>query len=106
MVAPYRGLNGISFDVTLYFMANTASARKSARQAEKNRLHNMRLRTRLRTCVKNTVKAAAGGDKESAQAAYKKAVPLIDSGVNKNLIHKNKAARHKSRLNRLIRQVQ
>ena len=86
-------------------MANSTSARKSARQAEKRRLHNMGLRTRLRTHVKNVAKAVAAGDAEGMRAAYKKAVPVIDSGVNKNLIHKNKAARHKSRLNRLLRQA-
>ncbi len=86
-------------------MANSTSARKSARQAEKRRLHNAGLRTRLRTHVKNVAKAVVAGDAEGARAAYEKAVPIIDSSVNKNLIHKNKAARHKSRLNRLLRQA-
>ena len=86
-------------------MANSISARKSARQGEKRRLHNMSLRTRLRTHIKNVVKAVVAGDNEGARAAYKKAVPIIDSSVNKNLIHKNKAARHKSRLHRLLRQA-
>ncbi len=66
----------------------------------------MGLRARLRTSVKNIAKAVAAGDPQGAQAAFKKAVPLIDSGVNKKFMHKNKAARHKSRLNRLVRQAQ
>lgn len=66
----------------------------------------MSLRARLRTSIKNIAKAVAAGDADGARAAFRKAVPLIDSGVNKRLIHKNKAARHKSRLNRLVREMQ
>ena len=57
----------------------------------------------LRTYIKNVVKAIDGGDKSAAEAAYKSAVPVIDSMAGKGLIHKNKAARHKSRLNARIR---
>ena len=84
-------------------MANSASARKRARQAEKRRAHNMALRSRMRTYMKNVLKAIATGDKDKAQAAYKEAVPMIDSGVTKGLMHKNKAARHKSRMNAAIK---
>ena len=84
-------------------MANSSSARKRVRQAERHREHNVALRSRLRTAIKNVIKAVQAGDKELAGEAYKKAVPLIDSSVNKRLIHKNKAARHKSRLNNLLR---
>ncbi|ACL74279.1 30S ribosomal protein S20 [Thioalkalivibrio sulfidiphilus] len=84
-------------------MANIASARKRARQAEKNRQHNMALRSRFRTSVKKVLKAVVAGDKEAAQAALKAAVPVIDGTVNKGLIHKNKAARHKSRLNARVK---
>ena len=84
-------------------MANSASARKRMRQAEQHRQHNVALRSRLRTAIKNVIKAVNANDKELAEAAYKKAVPLLDSSVNKRLIHKNKAARHKSRLNNLLR---
>ena len=80
-------------------MANSAQARKRARQAEKNRQHNAAQRSMLRTYIKNVVKAIATGDKSVAETAYKAAVPVIDSAVGKGLIHKNKAARHKSRLN-------
>lgn len=79
-------------------MANTAQAKKRAKQSEKNRLHNTSLRSRLRTSLKKVLKAIEGGDKTQAENAYKEAVPHLDGMVNKNLIHKNKAARHKSRL--------
>ena len=84
-------------------MANTASARKRARQAEQRRSHNMALRSRMRTYFKNVLKAIAAGDKSAAEAAYKAAVPVIDSTADKGIIHKNKAARHKSRLNARIK---
>ena len=80
-------------------MANTRSARKRARQAEKTRKQNMGMRSMMRTRIKNVVKACNAGDKEAAQAAYKAAVPVIDSMINKGIVTKNKAARHKSRLN-------
>ncbi|MGM0563218.1 MAG: 30S ribosomal protein S20 [Pseudomonadota bacterium] len=84
-------------------MANTIQARKRARQAEKRRQHNMALRSRMRTYIKKVQSAIAGGDKPAAQAALKEAQPVVDGMVNKGLIHKNKAARHKSRLNAAIK---
>ena len=80
-------------------MANTAQAKKRARQAEKNRQHNASMRSMMRTHIKKVVKALAEGRKEDAQKFYAEAVPVIDSMARKGLIHKNKAARHKSRLN-------
>jgi small subunit ribosomal protein S20 len=79
-------------------MANTASARKRARQSETQRQHNASLRSELRTAVKNVRKAIDAGDKSAAQTVYQSAVSTIDSIADKNIIHKNKAARHKSRL--------
>ena len=84
-------------------MANSAQARKRARQAEKHRQHNASRRSMMRTYVKNVVKAIAAGDKEAATEAYKQAIPVIDRTANMDLIHKNKAARHKSRLNAQIK---
>jgi small subunit ribosomal protein S20 len=84
-------------------LANSASARKRARQAEKRREHNVALRSRMRTYMKKVVNAIAAGDKANAQAAYKEAVPMMDAGVTKGLMHKNKAARHKSRMNAAIK---
>jgi small subunit ribosomal protein S20 len=60
----------------------------------------------LRTYIKNVLKAVAAGDAEAAQAAYRSAVPIIDRSAGKGLIHKNKAARHKSRLVQHIRSLQ
>jgi small subunit ribosomal protein S20 len=65
----------------------------------------MGLRSRVRTHIKDVVKACDAGDKEAAQAAYRKAVPVIDSMVNKGIVNKNKAARHKSRLNKRIKEL-
>ncbi len=86
-------------------MANSAQAKKRARQAETRRKHNAGLRSKLRTHIKNVVKAIAAGDAAKAQDAYKAAVPVIDSMTGKGLVHKNKAARHKSRLNTAIRNM-
>ncbi len=80
-------------------MANTAQARKRARQAEDSRIRNAGQRSNLRTFIKKVIAAVNAGDKEKAQAAFNTAMPVIDSAVTKGLIHKNKAARHKSRLN-------
>ena len=87
-------------------MANIQSAKKRARQNTVRRAHNMAQRSRLRTFIKKVVKAIASGDKEAAGAAYKEATPAIDSMANKGIIHKNKAARHKSRLNQHIRDME
>ncbi|BBA35345.1 30S ribosomal protein S20 [Methylocaldum marinum] len=84
-------------------MANIASAKKRAKQSEKHRVHNAAQRSRLRTFIKKVVLAVESGDLEQAQAAYRAAVPIIDSSVNKGLIHKNKAARSKSRLNARVK---
>jgi small subunit ribosomal protein S20 len=80
-------------------LANSAQARKRARQADKSRTRNQAQRSELRTFIKKVAKLIAAGDKENAVSAYKAAVPVIDSAASKGLIHKNKAARHKSRLN-------
>ncbi|EIJ44091.1 ribosomal protein S20 [Beggiatoa alba B18LD] len=86
-------------------MANSAQAKKRVRQSEAHRQLNAGQRTRLRTSIKNVVKALATGNVEAAKAAYAIAVPVIDGMAHKGLIHKNKAARHKSRLNSHIRSL-
>ena len=80
-------------------MANSAQARKRTRQAERRRAHNASLRSRMRTSVKRVVRALNADDAEAADAALKRAVPVLDGAASKGIIHKNKAARHKSRLN-------
>lgn len=85
-------------------MANTAQARKRARQSEQRRRHNASLRSMARTYLKKVAAAIEAGDLEAARAAYAAAVPVIDRVADKGgLMHKNKAARHKSRLNAKIK---
>lgn len=79
-------------------MANIASARKRARQSEHLRQRNAGMRSKLRSAVKDVKKAIEAGDKAAAKAVYQKATGTIDSIADKNIIHKNKASRHKSRL--------
>lgn len=86
-------------------MANTAQARKRARQAVKQRAHNAGLRSTLRTAIKKIIKAIEDGDKAAATATYRENVSVIDSIADKGIIHKNKAARHKSRLNQAIKSM-
>lgn len=83
-------------------MANTPQAKKRARQNEKARKHNASLRSMVRTYLKKVVAAIDAGNIEEAKTAYAAAVPVIDRMADKGIIHKNKAARHKSRLNSRI----
>ncbi len=87
-------------------MANIKSAQKRARQSVKNRANNMAMRSKMRTYLKKVSAAIETGDRASAEASYKAAVPVLDSMVNKGIVHKNKAARHKSRLNARIKSLQ
>ena len=80
-------------------VANSAQARKRARQAVRRRAHHASLRSRMRTSVKRVLRALNAGDEETASAAMKRAEPILDGAAGKGLIHRNKAARHKSRLN-------
>jgi small subunit ribosomal protein S20 len=84
-------------------MANSAQARKRARQAVVARAHNASLRSRLRTAIKAVRKAIVGGDKVAAQSVFRTSMSTIDSVADKSIIHKNKAARHKSRLSSAIK---
>jgi len=86
-------------------VANTKQSAKRARQSEFRRQHNVNLRSRMRTAVKAVLKAVQEGNAEAASDAYKAAVPQIDTLVNKGLVHKNKAARAKSRLNTRVRSL-
>tara|TARA_B100000683_G_scaffold187697_1_gene180984 strand:- start:9 stop:272 length:264 start_codon:yes stop_codon:yes gene_type:complete len=86
-------------------VANIKSAQKRARQAVKLRAHNMDLRSKLRTKIKNVINLIGQNNKEEASKAFKDAMPVIDSMVNKGIIKKNKAARHKSRLNKKIKNL-
>ena len=79
-------------------MANTPGARKRARQSEVRRAHNAAQRSTLRTAIKNVRKAIAAGDKTAAEKVLRDASSIIDRIADKNVIHKNTAARNKSRL--------
>ena len=84
-------------------MANSPQARKRARQNDKARAHNASLRSMARTYIKKVIAAIEAGDAEAAKAAFAQAVPVIDRVADKGIMHKNKAARHKSRLNTKIK---
>jgi small subunit ribosomal protein S20 len=81
-------------------LANTKSAEKRARQAAKRRELNVAQRSQVRSAIKKAVTAVKSGDKDQAAAALKAATPVIDAMARKGIIHRNKAARHKSRLAR------
>jgi small subunit ribosomal protein S20 len=80
-------------------LANSPQARKRAKQAESRRNHNAGFRSMVRTYIKKVDAAVESKDYDGATAAYNAAVPVIDRMADKGIIHKNKAARHKSRLN-------
>ena len=84
-------------------MANIKSARKRARQALKRNSRNFSLRTAARTAIKNVRRAIAAGDKSAASAALDKSRSVIDSVAAKGVLHRNAAARHKSRLAHAIK---
>jgi len=79
-------------------MANTNQAKKRVRQNTKHYKHNTSLRSMYRTYIKNVISAIQAKNKQEAEEAFKAAVPVIDKMVSKGIVHKNKAARHKSRL--------
>ncbi|MFO1455684.1 MAG: 30S ribosomal protein S20 [Steroidobacteraceae bacterium] len=79
-------------------MANTKSAEKAARQADKHRARNVTLRSRVRSAIRKVNEAIVAGKKDEAKAGYREAVSLVDALVNKRIVHRNKASRHKSRL--------
>ena len=83
-------------------MPNTASAKKALRQNQKRRLLNRSQRSALRTVIKKFRTTAAGDDPDNAQTAFRLVVKRIDQAAAKGLIHKNTAARTKSRLSKLL----
>jgi len=86
-------------------MANTAQARKRARQNDSQRLHNASLKSTLRTAIKKIANAILSGDKKVAKKTFDENVPIIDRIADKKIIHKNKAARHKSKLNSALKSM-
>ena len=84
-------------------MANSAQARKRARQADKQRSHNASLRSTLRTAIKRVRQAIEAGDKTAAQSVFQQSVAVIDRIADKKIVHKNKTSRTKSRLSAQIK---
>jgi len=83
-------------------MANTRSALKRMRQSEKRRVRNAAVRTSVRTAVKTTRTSLAAASVEEARASLARAIQLLDKAVTKGVVHKNAAARKKSRLTRQL----
>jgi small subunit ribosomal protein S20 len=86
-------------------LANTKQAKKRVRQAEKHRRHNASMRSMLRTSIKKVVASIAAGDQKAALALLQEATPIIDRMAGKGIIHKNTAARQKSRLTSNIKKL-
>ena len=84
-------------------MANSAQARKRARQAEKRRTQNASQRSMVRTYIKRVNAAVEAKDHAAASTALAEAVPIIDKMVSKGIMHKNQAARRKSRLHKHVK---
>ena len=84
-------------------MANSKQAKKRAVQSEKRRQYNASRRSMMRTLFKKVLAAIEAGDKDAATKEFAAAQPILDRFASKGLIHKNKAARSKSRLNAAIK---
>ena len=84
-------------------MANIKSAKKRAKQTVVRNARNVAQRSMLRTAVKKVVKALDANDAAGAETAFASAQPLLDRMATRGLIHRNKAARHKSRLTARIK---
>ncbi|MEN9558919.1 MAG: ribosomal subunit protein [Pseudomonadota bacterium] len=84
-------------------MANSAQARKRARQSVKQRAHNMTLRSELRTAIKKVRKAVAAGNPEAAAKQLQESQAVIDRMASKRICHPNTAARQKSNLSKAVK---
>ena len=87
-------------------MANSAQARKRARQATKRKERNTSQRSTVRTYIKKVIAAVSSNDSEAAKSALVQAIPVIDKMVSKGILHKNQAARYKSRLSGKVKALQ
>lgn len=87
-------------------MANSKQAKKRVRQAEQSRQHNISRRSMMRTYIKKTIKAIEATDLTLSKECFAKLEPVLDRYATKGLIHKNKAARHKSRLIAKIKSIE
>ena len=87
-------------------MANIKSAKKRVLIAERNRLRNVSFKTSIKTAVKKVLELAKADDKDALKAAISKAYQLCDKAVSKGILHKNTAARKKSRLVLAVKRIQ
>ncbi len=83
-------------------MANTASAKKRVRQANRAAERNISQKSKVRTLVKKVINLTAAGKKDEARSVFQQAQSALDKAVHRNLFHKNNVARVKKRLNRRI----
>lgn len=83
-------------------MPITRSAQKQLRKSRERRLDNRAAKSSLKSAIKKVRAGLEGRDREAAEKAFSHAVPLMDKAVGKGLIHKNAAARYKSRLARTL----
>ena len=83
-------------------MPNTESAKKRLRQDKVRQAQNRAIKTAVKTKIKKVTKALAAGDVEAAESAYPVAAKHLDRAGAKNVIHRNAAARKKSRLQKAI----
>lgn len=87
-------------------MANIKSAKKRAEIAERNRLRNVSIKSAVKTAVRRVLEAIKAANTEELTAALNKAYSVIDKAVSKGVLHKNTAARKKSRITRHINKEQ
>ena len=87
-------------------MANIKSAKKRVLTAERNRLRNVAFKSSIKTAVKKVLELAKAEDKEALNSAMSKAYQLCDKAVSKGVLHKNTAARKKSRLTKAVNKLQ
>ena len=86
-------------------MANIKSAKKRILTAEKNRLQNVAMKTSIKTAVKKVLELATGKNQDELKVALSKAYQLCDKAVSKGILHKNTAARKKSRLTLAVKKL-
>ena len=87
-------------------MANIKSAKKRVLTAERNRIKNVACKTSIKTAVKKVLELAKGSDKDGLNSALSNAYKLCDKAVSKGILHKNTAARKKSRLTKAVNKLQ
>lgn len=87
-------------------MANIKSAKKRVLIAERNRVRNVAFKTSIKTALKKVLELASGEDQEALNSAISRAYQLCDKAVSKGILHKNTAARKKSRLVLAVKRIQ